>query len=234
MNITGHGDYLIKLTRFGVLNAFLVREDDGFTLVDAIIAGSGAAIIEAAAQQGAEIKRIALTHAHVDHVGAVDEIKAALPDVTILASARDARFLRDDPSVDPNEPQIKLRGAYTQIKSDVDRELADGDQVASLRVVKSPGHTPGHIAFLDTRDNSLIAGDAFQTQGGIAVAGTIRLLFPLPAFGTWHRPLSIESAEGLHRLKPDRLAVGHGPVLEHPQAAMAQAIEVARRQTGLT
>ncbi len=88
----------------------------------------------------------------------------------------------------------------------------------------------GHLAFLDTRDRSLIAGDAYQTRGGIAVAGIIRPLFPLPGVACWHLETAVKSAQALRALEPARLAVGHGPVLESPLGAMDQAIAPAQRK----
>ncbi|MCB0016630.1 MAG: hypothetical protein KDE09_02510, partial [Anaerolineales bacterium] len=82
---------------------------------------------------------------------------------------------------------------------------------------------------LDTRDNSLIAGDAFQTKGGIAVSGTVRLLFPFPGMATWHKPTALATAQQLAELAPSRLAVGHGPVLEMPLPAMQKAMARAGR-----
>ena len=93
----------------------------------------------------------------------------------------------------------------------------------------TPGHTPGHIALYDQRDGSLIAGDALQTLGGVAVAGVIRWLFPLPGFATWHKPTAAKSAEKLLALNPKRLAIGHGRVLENPASAMKQAIAQAKK-----
>jgi glyoxylase-like metal-dependent hydrolase (beta-lactamase superfamily II) len=230
MKSTSHGDNLIKLTRYGMINCFLVREDDGFTLVDAGMSGSEKAILVEAQKYGAPIVRIALTHAHIDHVGSLDALKKALPDAEVFITARDARFLAGDTSLDPDEPQAKLRGGYPPCETKPTRMVASGDRIGSLEVVASPGHTPGHAAFFDVRDKTLIAGDALQTQGGIAVAGVARLLFPLPALGTWHKPTALESAKVLRALNPDRLAVGHGKVLENPQTAMDQAIEEAQRK----
>jgi len=49
---------------------------------------------------------------------------------------------------------------------------------------------------------------------------------------TWHRPTALATAEALRDLRPSRLAIGHGDVLEEPGEAMAQAIETARRAFG--
>ncbi len=232
MKITQHGGELVQLTRFPRLfpvNCYLVREDDGFTLVDTAIAGSGAAIIAAARSLGAPIVRIVLTHAHADHVGALDELHALLPGAEMLIGARDARFLHGDMSLDPAEPQVKLRGSYVRRATEPSRLLQAGDRVGSLTVVAAPGHTPGQIALLDMRDGTLIAGDAFQTRGGVAVAGTLRPLFPFPALATWHKPTALASARALRALMPTRLAVGHGVVLADPLGAIDRAIAVAER-----
>src|SRR5438067_2813934 len=223
MKATRHGDHLIKLTRQGWMNCYLVREDDGFTLVDTTMPGAARSIIEAAEEAGAPIARIAVTHAHGDHVGSVDALHAELPDVELLAPERDARFMRGDKSLDPGEP-AKPRGGFPQVKTEPARLLNAGDRVGSLEVVASPGHTVGHVAFLDTRDRTLIAGDAFQTLGGLGVAGEIRPLFPLPGLGSWHKPTAIESGRALAALDPSRLAVGHGKVLESPRAEMERVL----------
>ena len=232
MKITRHSATLTQLTRLPrvfPVNCYLVREEDGLTLIDAALPGSAPAILAAARELGAPIVRIALTHAHGDHVGALDDLHAALPQAEVLITARDARFLAGDMSLDPAEPQSKLRGQYVRRATRPTRTLAAGDRVGSLEVLASPGHTPGHIAFFDTRDGALIVGDAFQTRGGIAVSGTLRPLFPFPAMATWHKPTALASARALRALKPTRLAVGHGVSLADPLAAMDRAIAAAER-----
>jgi glyoxylase-like metal-dependent hydrolase (beta-lactamase superfamily II) len=229
MKSTPHGNNLIQLNRLGFVNCYLVREEDGFTLIDAAISGCGRPILQAAQAAGLPIVRIVLTHAHIDHVGALDELHDLLPQVPVLITARDARFLSGDKSLDADEPQDKLRGGYPIVKTKPTQLLHEGDRIGSLEVIATPGHTPGHASFLDTRDRTIIAGDAFQTLGGVAVSGTIKPLFPLPALATWHKPSALSSARSLRALEPARLAVGHGRVLEHPLAAMDRAIAVMAR-----
>jgi glyoxylase-like metal-dependent hydrolase (beta-lactamase superfamily II) len=167
-----------------------------------------------------------LTHAHIDHVGSLDALHAALPDAQVAISKRDARFLSGDKSLDPSEPQVPLRGGYPVCTTKPELLLHEGDRIGPLEVIATPGHTPGHLSLLDTRDRAVIAGDAFQTLGGVAVSGTFKLLFPLPALATWHKGLALQSARKLLELQPSALAVGHGRVLSQPQAAMEHAIRV--------
>jgi glyoxylase-like metal-dependent hydrolase (beta-lactamase superfamily II) len=227
MKITSHGRSLTKLMRLRFVNAYLVREDDGLTLVDTMLKGSGKGILAAADDLGAPIVRIVLTHAHVDHVGSVDELVAALPDAELSISRRDARFLEGDKSLDPGEPASKLRGGYPKISARPGRLLEPGERIGSLEVHASPGHTPGHVSFLDSRDRTLIAGDAYSTLGGVAVTDRINPRFPLVAMSTWDPATTIDSARALRALEPARLAVGHGPVVEDPMAAMDRALAKA-------
>ncbi len=234
MQQTIHGDALIQLTQFPLLfpvSCYLVREADGLTLIDTGLGSSVPSILAAAERAGAPIRRIALTHVHMDHVAALDGLHAALPAAEVLIPAREARFLAGDLTLDPAEelPGAKLRGGWAKVVTRPTCTLMPGDRVGSLLVVAAPGHTPGHVAFFDTRDRTLIAGDAFFSRGGVTVSGTFRLLFPFPSFATWHKPTALASARALRALEPTRLAVGHGPVTEKPLAAMDRAIAVAGR-----
>jgi glyoxylase-like metal-dependent hydrolase (beta-lactamase superfamily II) len=235
MKVTKHGQYLTMLTRYpllGPLNCFFVREEDGLTLIDTTIAKSADDIVAAARDIGQPIVRIAITHAHDDHVGAVDRLRELLPDVQVIAGTREARGLSGDQTLDPQERAKSEKGGFASIARPPDRLVEPGERVGSLEVIASPGHTPGHIAYFDTRDRTLIAGDSWVTRGGVAVAGTMKLLMPFPHMFTWHRPTAIESARRLRALNPTRLAVGHGAVIENPSAAMDRAIAEAEKKVG--
>jgi len=225
-----HGNFCTKITRFGVMNSYLVEEADGLTAIDTGMAGSADAILAGAQALGKPIRRVLLTHAHTDHAGSLDELMARLPDAEFLCSEQTARFLAGDMRLEPGQAGSKLRGGFVRRQTKAARTLADGDRVGSLQVVAAPGHAPDQLAFWDTRDGTLYAGDAFQTQGGLAVSGDMRWLFPLPAWATWHKATALETARKLAALQPSRLAVGHGPVLENPQAELSAAIERATRR----
>ncbi|HET7108555.1 MAG TPA: MBL fold metallo-hydrolase [Candidatus Acidoferrum sp.] len=229
MKLFQETENLSRFTRFGVINCFLVREADGFTLVDAGLRGSAGNILNAASRLGAPIRRIVLTHAHIDHIGSLDPLMAALPACELAIGNRESRLLAKDLSLDPGEHGKSLLG-FTGAKSRPNRLLLDGDRIGSLLAIASPGHTPGHIAFLDVRDNALIAGDAFTTQTGIVVAGVFKPLFPFPALFSWNAVLAAKSAAKLRELNPSLLAVGHGPSIPSPARQMDVALEEAFRQ----
>ncbi|MGM0883222.1 MAG: MBL fold metallo-hydrolase [Bacillota bacterium] len=210
------------------VNCYLVEGDNGLTLIDTAIHESCAEIFEAANKIGKPITGIVLTHAHHDHIGALDAINQTFPEIPVHISNREARLLTGDRTLDPDEPDTPIRGNIPlNIKTRAHVLLQEGDRIGSLLALATPGHTPGSMSFLDTRNNFLFAGDAFQTAGGIAVAGQLRSTFPFPALGTWNKQVSLESARKLLRYQPSLLAVGHGEMLEHPYTEMEHAIAEA-------
>ena len=227
MLTTNHGEHLFQLARFpGIfpVNCYFIRGDEGLTLIDAGLPGMGKLLLAAAKELEAPLVRVLLTHAHSDHLGALAELRELQPRLPFFISTRDARILAGDHSLDANEPQTKLRGGLTTLPFAPDGLFNAGDRFGPLEVIAAPGHTPGHVAFFDRRDRSLIAGDAFQTHPSLTVSGVVRWRFPFPALATWHRPTALASARHLLGYRPERLAVGHGPILEKSIAAMEQAI----------
>jgi glyoxylase-like metal-dependent hydrolase (beta-lactamase superfamily II) len=216
-----------RISRLGFVNAYLVEEDDGLTLIDTTLPRGGKKLRAAADALGAPIRRIVLTHAHGDHVGSVDELVASLPGVEVLITERDARFLRGDKSLDPGEPQDKLRGGYPKVETTPTGALVPGQRVGSLEVHAAPGHSPGQVALLDTRDRTLYCADAYSTLGGVATTAKVNPRFPLSGLATWHRPTALETARALRALDFARLAPGHGKVVESPGPAMDEAIAKA-------
>jgi glyoxylase-like metal-dependent hydrolase (beta-lactamase superfamily II) len=222
--------FLYQITfmpRIFPVNCYFVEEEDGLTLIDAALPNSAKAILQGAEQIGKTITKIVLTHAHGDHIGALDELKKEL-NVPVYISARDSRLLAGDTSLDANELQTPIRGGISKnIKTKPDILLSDGDMIGSLRAIATPGHTPGSMTFLDERTNAIIAGDAFQTRGGTAVSGITVPLFPFPAMATWNKKAAFESAKKICELKPSLLAVGHGELLKSPAEYIEKAIQKA-------
>ena len=209
-----------RIAYLGIVNAYLVEEDDGLTVIDTAMGRAHKAIVAAAAKLGKPIARIAITHGHADHLGTLDKLPAA----EVSIPARDARIVGRDQTLDPGEPQGKIKGGWPKVRTAFDRLLEPGDGVGSLEVHAAPGHTPGQVAFFDPRDRTLYCGDAYVTLGGVSVPARANPRFPLPALATWDKPTALESARALRALDPAALAPGHGKVVQDPGAAMDKAI----------
>src|SRR2546425_2918668 len=114
------------------VRSFVVVGRGGVLLVDAGPPGSAAAIGEALARVGAtwsDVSDIVLTHRHFDHVGGLAESAALASGAAVWAGAGDA-------------PVIPIEGRRAI------GPLTDGDRVGDLRVLHTPGHTPGHVSLL--------------------------------------------------------------------------------------
>lgn len=232
MRATSHGTHLTALTRLRFSNAYFVREPDGLTLVDTSLRGSSGAIVAAAERIGQPIRRIVITHAHHDHAGSLEPLRARLPDAEVLVGERESALLAGDFEPRAGEPRGRLRTyLYEHCRVKPTTLLHPGDRVGSLEVIDATGHTPGQIALLDTRDRTLICGDAFLTIGNPFVTTELVARFPFPALsGTWHAPTALETAQRLCDLEPKRLATGHGRVVEMPADVMREALHRARRK----
>ncbi|MCK1994191.1 MBL fold metallo-hydrolase [Peribacillus muralis] len=210
------------------VNCYFVEEEDSLTLIDAALPYSTKSIVKAAQVIGKPIKRIIITHAHDDHVGALDGLKKVSPDMHVSISIREAALLAGDSTLLESETNSPIRGGIPKnIQTQPDSLLKEGDRIGSLEVILSPGHTPGSISLIDTRNHSLIVGDALQTRGGTAVNGVIKPLFPFPSLVTWNKRIALESAKKLLSYKPGLLAVGHGRMLGQPENSMSRAINEA-------
>jgi glyoxylase-like metal-dependent hydrolase (beta-lactamase superfamily II) len=228
--ISAHGH---QFTRLGLFNCYLVRESDSFTLIDTTLAGGARRIIDAAHRIAMEpIERLLLTHAHSDHIGSLDALAATLGQPQVAIGAREARLLPKKPaqdrSLDPGEPQCKVKGGFPGAATAPTHLLNDRELYGSLRVIFTPGHTPGHMSYFDERNGTLYAGDALVTVGGdVHVSGFGPWFFPLPAIATWHRPTALASARKLLDLPIRVYAAGHGRLVEGGPNLLRDAIRRA-------
>lgn len=148
----------MKVTYFSVgglgTNCYIVSDDSGHA---AIIDPGGDAprILNAVKDKDLTVDFILLTHAHFDHIMAVEEIRAATG-AQLCVGAGDAPMLCD--------AQFNLSGMVypsQEVELTADRLLVDGDTVcfgnATLTVMETPGHTRGGVCYLG--EGVLFSGD---------------------------------------------------------------------------
>jgi len=146
-------------------NCYLVADDNGNAVV-IDPADSADKILEQAKRSELNIKAVLLTHGHPDHIGGVQGLKKALPDVPVIIGKEDAYRLVNAPRLIMWPEAFELEN-YTGLKAD--RETFDGDviEVGDLKfdVIHTPGHTEGGVCY--ACDESLFTGDTlFQFSIG--------------------------------------------------------------------
>lgn len=134
-------------------NCYLVSDETGGSAVLVDPGGVSPELLRAVA--AVDLTAILLTHGHFDHIAAAEEIAAA-SGVPIYIHERD-RLLLDDPVLNGSF----MIGGAVNLGADT-LTLAEGDTVpvgsSSLRVVETPGHSPGSVTFIGG-DEFVICGD---------------------------------------------------------------------------
>lgn len=227
MRILKYGGSGYQLTRLGIMNCYLVDEGASFTLIDTNLPNSADAIIKAAADIGKPIGKILITHAHADHVGSVDGLVKQSPNIELYASVKSAAYMHGDFALPVDDGGSVKRNNFPPVSTPVTQAVRDGDQLGSLIVIESPGHTRDHISWLDERDGTLYCGDSWQSAGAVAVMGDTRWLFPFPSLITWDKRESVKSAKHALSFNPKRLCPGHGKVIDNALAIMQAAYKRA-------
>jgi glyoxylase-like metal-dependent hydrolase (beta-lactamase superfamily II)/8-oxo-dGTP pyrophosphatase MutT (NUDIX family) len=157
--------------------------------------------IEVLAGRGRKVEAIWLTHHHPDHVGGVERVRRAL-DVPVLAHPDTGARLRSR--------GIEIDGTL----EDGQRVVLQGEPEMSLRVVHTPGHARGHLAFFDERLGSLISGDMIAGIGTIVID---------PPEGNMDDYLA--SLRKLIELEPRTLFPSHGPTIRGAIAKLEEYVE---------
>jgi len=197
-----------------VSNQYLVVEENGLTLIDAGLPGNAKNIRKQLEKNGLDyfsIKRILITHADGDHFGAANDIRNETK-AEIWAGKIEADAMKAGGSSRELHPTGLVKLFYSiasrLLRSNptpVDRILQDGETLTiggGLKVIATPGHTPGHLSYFLPDSKILFCGD------------TIRIVKKdsLPSLGgnTWDEKIAQESCAKQLALKPSVICAGHG------------------------
>jgi glyoxylase-like metal-dependent hydrolase (beta-lactamase superfamily II) len=199
-------------------NLYLIVEDGELTLIDGGTRKAFKRVLEFLKHLElpyANLKRILLTHADIDHVGAVNLLKE-LTGAQVCASRVAAEALSKGRSSRPlqvwglrrlsNKIQPRLHKA---MHIQVDWILEPGERLpllGGLEVLAAPGHTPGQVVFYSQEKRLLFSGDAFNTRSGLVDYNLSRTI-------TWDADLVVETHKKLAALQPEIVCGGHGPVV---------------------
>ncbi|WP_159926832.1 MULTISPECIES: MBL fold metallo-hydrolase [Nocardia] len=206
------------------LNVFVWNDDAEVSLIDSGPPGSAEEIGRGLAELGFEreqVRRLVITHAHADHIGAA----AAIRDwgAQVLVHRADAGVVRGSRVAPPpvlREWEIPIAEALPPFSppppSPVDRELDDADRIAfggGAEVIAVPGHTAGSIALHLARHRLLFTGDTLANVGGVTMPGVFNA-----------DSAAVEDAVArLAGLEVETICVGHGDVLFGAAAAAWRA-----------
>jgi glyoxylase-like metal-dependent hydrolase (beta-lactamase superfamily II) len=176
-------------------NCYLVVDERSHRAVVVDPGSEGERLIEAIERTGAELEAIWVTHAHVDHVGAIAAVKRKW-DVPIYLHPLDRRLY------EAASRQAQVYGLPFEEPPAPDREFVDGEWVkvgdVEMSVMHTPGHAPGHV---------VIHGNGIALVGDCLFAGSIGRT-DLPFSNPPHLAASLEK---ISALAPETVVYpGHG------------------------
>jgi glyoxylase-like metal-dependent hydrolase (beta-lactamase superfamily II) len=231
---------MVNVVFYGAPNA----GEGNWVLIDAGMPKTAGMIAGAAEERFGKDARpaaILLTHGHVDHIGALEDL-AERWNVPIYAHPLETPYLNGTSAYPPPDPTVGggIMPAFSTLfprgPFDVSRWLRtlpeDGSvpNMPGWRWIHTPGHTPGHVSFWREADRTIIAGDAFITttqESAYAVAVQRTELHGPPMYFTPDWASARESVRKLAALEPHLVVTGHGRAMQG--AEMRNALHLLAR-----
>jgi glyoxylase-like metal-dependent hydrolase (beta-lactamase superfamily II) len=208
-----------------IANSYILAEPDGLTIIDTGMRFSEKRILEYIASLGrsaADVRRILITHADLDHYGCLAALQKASGACT-YASQLEAAAMAKGGSSRPVERSINttLQRFLIAMMSrlikptpiQVDEILAEGQVLpvfGGLHVVETPGHSPGHLSYFVPSTGILFCGDSMRSDGkkGFRVSRSRN---------DWDHTLASASARKQATLGAFIVCPGHGPAVREAE-----------------
>ena len=191
-------------------NVYLLVDDDGLDLVDAALPFNTGKILRYINRLGrdpSELRYLILTHAHPDHTGTIPNLSSRA-NLQVLVHPQDTK-VRPDGRRWLYFPGRHLVAAYWDLpffrRIYAQEMVEEGHRLpimGGLRVLHTPGHTPGSIVLHLEERGVLFTGDILLSDGK-------RFTRPIPFPGTNFKEYR-RSVERLARMEFDVACVGHG------------------------
>jgi len=196
----------------GGVNAYLVDDGGAVTLIDAGPPWRAGAILDGLVDAGfvlTDLDRVLVTHYDADHVAGLSRLGGL--DVEVYAGRRDAGLVSGSESPDLGSRKGFTQGLMAPLVRDSPvavRAIDDGDTVGSFTVYETPGHTPGHVAYVSEDLDAAFVGDLLRESDG--------RLTPSPWFLSDDTDAVRESIRSLSARGPEFsvLGMGHGVPFE--------------------
>ncbi len=195
------------------VNCYILLSDAGVSIIDTGLARTTKLILASLNQLGfkaIDIQMILITHADGDHIGGLANLQR-MGQAQTLASQVEADAVREGKSSRPLKPKGAVRILYNLVaplfRSEpgrIDNTLSNGQffpVLGGLKVLNTPGHTPGHVSFFVPGRGILFAGDSINLEKGQPV--------PSKGANTWDQVKADESFELQMALKPQVICAGH-------------------------
>lgn len=190
--------YMLESTKGSY--AYLINGEES-VLIDTCFPGKSKHIIKEMADLGINPKHIFLTHHDVDHIGNAKALQK-YTGAKLWATKEDLPFINGE----KNRPGIKriVQSIIRVEKPKVDSFFVDQQDFFSIKVISTPGHTPGHVCFLYKK--VLFAGDLVANRND-----SVKLL---PKLGNWNNEILKSSVEKIKLLDFDWLCPAHGEPIQ--------------------
>ena len=137
-------------------NCYILEDNGHAVVVDPSAAASS--ILRQVEKDGCALDAILLTHGHFDHIMSIDTLREAVPGLKVYIHAGDAPMLTDG---DKNAFRFFFK--QDRVWKPADVLLANGDEIpvgdAILRVIHTPGHSPGSVCYYCEENGLMLTGD---------------------------------------------------------------------------